>query len=137
MCKKQIPPTAQQKITDKYSDTVIDWKKVYSLPFRTTLDSKLREFQYKILNNIVFTNDKLFRFGLSRSPNCTFCSEESESLEHLLLRCKVSSKFWKEVLSWLKDNNIGTESFTETSLFLGFFEETEDFFIINHILLLG
>ena len=137
MCKKQIPPTAQQKITDKYSDTVINWKKVYSLPFRTTLDSKLREFQYKILNNIVFTNDKLFRFGLSHSPNCTFCSEEPESLEHLLLRCKVSSKFWKEVLSWLKDNNIGTESFTETSLFLGFFEETEDFFIINHVLLLG
>ena len=135
--KKPSSRTAQQKITDKYSDTVINWKKVYSLPFRTTLDSKLREFQYKILNNIVFTNDKLFRFGLSHSPNCTFCSEESESLEHLLLRCKVSSKFWKEVLSWLKDNNIGTESFTETSLFLGFFEETEDFFIINHVLLLG
>ena len=41
-----------------------------------TLDSKLREFQYKILNNIVFTNDKLFRFGLSHSPNCTFCNED-------------------------------------------------------------
>ena len=49
----------------------------------------------------------------------------------------MSSEFWKEVLSWLKDNNIGAESFTETSLFLGFFKETEDFFIINHVLLLG
>ena len=82
--KKQIPPTAPQKILDKYSDTIINWKKVYSSPFCTTLDSKLREFQYKILNNIVFTNDKLFRFGLSQSPNCTFCNEEPESLEHLL-----------------------------------------------------
>ena len=136
LCKKQIPPTAQQKITDKYSDTVINWKKVYFLPFNTTLDSKLREFQYKILN-IVFTNDKLFRLGLSQSPNCTFCNEEPESLEHLLLRCKVSSELWKEVLSWLKDNNIVIESFTEISLFLGFFEETEDFSIINHVLLLG
>ena len=135
--KKQIPPTAQQKITDKYSDTVINWKKVYSLPFRTTLDSKLREFQYKILNNIVFTNDKLFRFGLSHSPNCTFCNEEPESLEHLLLRCKVSSEFWKEVLSWLRENKVVIESFTEIGLLLGFFEETEDFFIINHVLLLG
>jgi len=59
LCKKQIPPTAQQIITDKNSDTVINWKRVSSLPFRTTLDSKLREFQYKILNNmIIFTNDK-------------------------------------------------------------------------------
>jgi len=126
LCEKQIPPTAQQKKkTDRYSDTVINWKKVYSLPFRTTLDSKLRAFQYKILNNIVFTNDKLFRFGLSHSPNCTFCNEQPESLEHILLRCEVSSEFWKEVLSWLKDNDIVIESFTEIGLFLGFFKETE------------
>jgi len=69
LCKKQIPPTAQQKITDKYSDAAISWKKVHSLPFRTTLDSKLREFQYKTLNNIVCTNDKLYSlrpFALSK-----------------------------------------------------------------------
>ena len=63
--KNQIPPTAKQKLTDKYSDAVI---KVYSLPFRTTLDSKLRELQYKILNNIFFTNEKLFHFGPFRNP---------------------------------------------------------------------
>ena len=71
------------------------------LSLRTTLESKLREFQYKILNDIVFTNDKLFRFGLSQSPNCTFCNEEPESIEHLLSHCKVSFEFWKDVLSWL------------------------------------
>ena len=137
LCKQQIPPTAQQKMTDKYSDTVINWKNVYSLLFRTTLDSKRREFQYKILNNSVFTNDKLFRFGLLHSPNCTSCNEEPESLKHLLLRCKVSSEFWKEVPSWLKDNDIVIGSFTEITSFLGFFEETEDFFINNYVLLLG
>jgi len=109
LCKKQTPPTAQQKFTDKYSETSINWEKVYSLPFRTTLDSKLREFQYKILNNIFFTNAKLFHFGLSQSPNCTFCNEEPETIGHLLSRCKVSSEFWKEVLSWLKESNIITE----------------------------
>jgi len=54
--KKQTPPTAQPKKIDNYSEASINWEKVYSLHFRTTLDSKLREFQYKILNNIVFTN---------------------------------------------------------------------------------
>ena len=112
-------------------------EKVYSLPSRTTLDSKLREFQYKILNNIAFTNDKLFRFGLSQSPNCTFCNEKPESLEHLLSRCKVSSELWKEVLSWLKEYNIVLESFNEIGLFLGIFEESEDFFLINHVMLSG
>ena len=61
-----------KKFLDKYSETSINWEKVYSVPFRTTLDSKVREFQYKILNNIVFTNDKLFHFGLSQSPNRPF-----------------------------------------------------------------
>ena len=137
LCKKQIPPIDQEKISDKYSDMIINWKKVYSLPFLTTLDSNLREFQYKILNNIVFTNDKLFRFGISQSLNYTFCNEEPKSLEHLLSRCKVSSKFWKEVLSWLKENNIVIESFNEIGLFLGIFEESEDFLLINHVMLLG
>ena len=49
----------------------------------------------------------------------------------------MSSEFWKEVLSWLEDNSIVIESFTEIGLFLGFFEETEDFFRISHVLLLG
>ena len=49
----------------------------------------------------------------------------------------MSSEFWNEVLSWLKDNNIVIESFNEIGLFLGIFEETEDFFKINHVLLLG
>ena len=49
----------------------------------------------------------------------------------------MSSELWKDVLSWLKDN-IVMESFNELGLFLGIFEETEDFFIIkNHVLLLG
>jgi len=43
----------------------------------------------------------------------------------------VSSEFWKEVLSWLKDNDIVIESLTEIGFFLGCFEETEYFFIIN------
>ena len=41
----------------------------------------------------------------------------------------MSSEFCKEVLSWLKDNNIVIESFTEISLFLGFFDETGKYYI--------
>ena len=63
--KKQTTPTAKVKLTAKYSNIDIDWKSVYSLSFRTTLESKLREFQFKILNRIVFTNEKLFRFGMA------------------------------------------------------------------------
>ena len=71
--KKQIPPTAQKKFKEKCPRFPFDWKKIYSLPFTVTIETKIREFHYKVLNNIVFTNERLFRWGLSDSPLCTFC----------------------------------------------------------------
>ena len=83
----------------KSDHSAITLDKVYSLPFRSTLESKTWEFQNKILNYIVFTNEKLYRLGLVASPICTFCQETAESIEHLLFSCKISSEFWKHVLS--------------------------------------
>ena len=135
--KKKIPPTAQRKLTDKYPDINVEWDKVYSLPFRSTLDSKTREFQYKILNCIVYTNEKLYRFGLAPSPSCTLCQKSAESIEHLLFSCKISSEFWKHVLSWLKDNSIDIETLREWDIIFGKFDIKDNFTLVNHLLLLG
>ena len=135
--KKQILPNAQRKLTDKYPDINVEWDKVYSLPFRSTLDSKTREFQYKILNCIVYTNEKLYRFGLVASPSCTFCQKSAESIEHLLFSCKISSEFWKHVLSWLKDNGIDIETLREWDIIFGKFDIKDNFTLVNHLLLLG
>ena len=51
-------------------------KKIYSLPFKVTLDTKLRAFQYRFLNRIVYTNDKLSAFKIVDYPYCTFCKNE-------------------------------------------------------------
>lgn len=59
--KKQIPPTAQKKFKEKFPQFPFDWKKIYSLPFTVTIETEIREFQYKVLNNIVLTNERLFR----------------------------------------------------------------------------
>ena len=42
-----------------------------------------------------------------------------------------------EFLSWLKENNTVIESFGEVGLFLGIFEEMEDFLLINDVILSG
>ena len=59
--KKQIPPTAQKKFKEKFPQFQFDWNKKYSLPFTVTIETEIREFQYKVLNNIVLTNERLFR----------------------------------------------------------------------------
>ena len=54
--KKQTVPSAQEKIKLKYPNLSLEWKEIYSLSFTVTRDTKIREFQYKLLNNIFFSN---------------------------------------------------------------------------------
>ncbi|KAL9964077.1 hypothetical protein ACROYT_G027656, partial [Oculina patagonica] len=78
-------PTAQKKYNEAFSThaSQLDWEKIYLLPFKTTLDTKLREFQYKMLNRILYTNKMLFKFKKVDSPLCDFCEKELETIEHL------------------------------------------------------
>ena len=96
-----------------------------------------REFNHKILNFIIFTNVKLNLIGVVESPNCTFCQEAAESVEHLLFSCRISSEFWKHVLSWLRDNDVHVETINESDVIFGKFDIVEDYILINHILLLA
>ena len=83
--RKEIPPAAQAKLKDNYPNLSTDWKEIYSLAFNVTLDTKLRLFQYKLLNHIIFTNIyKLYKLKIVDSPFFTFCKINEESLEHLL-----------------------------------------------------
>ena len=45
-----------------------------------------------------------------------FCQTEVESVEHLLFSCKLSSGFWKHVLSWLRYYNISVDNLKEEAV---------------------
>ena len=53
------------------------------MPRRVTIDNNLRIFQYKILNNVLYLNEKLFKFKIVSSPLCSFCNSEDETQIHL------------------------------------------------------
>ena len=73
--------------------------KNYNLPFQVALDTYTRDFQYKILNRILFTNSKFFKLKLVESTLCSFCDKNKETLEHLFVFCEHSKAFWKEISS--------------------------------------
>ena len=135
--KKQTVPAAQKKIELKYPDLSLEWKDIYSLPFTVTHDTKTREFQYKLLNNIVFTNDKLFRFKMIDSPLCAFCQTEVESPEHLFFHCNVTKSFWQLLCSWMSEQKVISTPLTLENVIFGVFNIVEDFHILNHIILLA
>ena len=78
---------SQLYFEDLFQTKGIAWKHVYLLPRRVTVDTNLRILQYKILNNVLYLNEKLFRFKNISSPLCFFCQSENETPIHLFHGC--------------------------------------------------
>ena len=90
------------------TDTVhLDWEKIYLLPSKGTLHTRLREFQYKILNRILYTNEMLFKMKKFDSPWCYFCgAEQLETSEHFFFYCSKVRVFWDEVTVMLNSQGL-------------------------------
>ena len=73
---------------------------------------------------------KINLIGVVESPNCTFCQEAAESVEHLLFY-RISSDFWKHVLSWLRDGDVHVETINESDVIFRKFDIVEDYILIN------
>ena len=59
-------PTSQKYLESVFRNVTLQWKHIYTFPYAfpriTTIDSKLQCFQYKILHNPLYINQKLFLF---------------------------------------------------------------------------
>ena len=65
-------PTSQSYYEKLLETTNLNWKEIYILPRKVYVDTNLRMFQYKSLNNILFLNKLLFKFEKAQSPLCSF-----------------------------------------------------------------
>ena len=61
--KVTASPTAQAKYTELFENDNLEWNEIYSLPFKVALDTRTREFQYRILNRYLVTNSFLQKIG--------------------------------------------------------------------------
>ena len=130
-------PTAQARFEEQFPDLCLDWHDIYKLPFNVLTDTKSREFQYRILNRYLTTNSFLYKIGLANSPLCTFCQQESESLEHLLITCSCTKSFWSDFVTWSNQLNIFLRDLSDSDILFGFWQRKEDYLFINHMLVLA
>ena len=80
------PPSSTNYSTEKLNlnlDT--EWDKICLIPRRATIETKMRIFQYKMLNNFLYMNKKLCKMGLVETSLCSFCKEHDETLIHLFV----------------------------------------------------
>ncbi len=81
----KIQPTSEEFFRNTLNVSSIELKEYYGIPFRTTIYTKLRSFQFKVNHNIIFTNEKLHKIGYVSSNLCTFCNKHIETLTHLFV----------------------------------------------------
>ena len=87
-------PTSQKSLEKLLCRQDLDCASIYMFPRMVTVESKLRIFQYKVLNNILYLNDRLYRMGIVQTPLCSLCKQEKETVIHLLSPCNVTRQLW-------------------------------------------
>ena len=90
------PPNVEMKLNEHN----LPVKAIYELPFKVTMENKLRCFQFKVIYNILPTNNKLYKMKLKTSPSCDRCGNPNENLLHLLYECPRTQTFWQMVIAW-------------------------------------
>jgi len=99
-------------LTNNLPKGEIHWRNIYrDLTFDTRWGNVFRspkvntdaEIDFKILHNILYTNEKLYKYNLIDSPLCTLCKGEVETIHHLFICCTKVSKLWKSLI-----NNLNT-----------------------------
>ena len=84
----------------KFSIDEVETKKAFSLIRTCICETYVQCFQFKILNDILFTNSRLAKIGLIQSDLCTFCNIGVETVDHLFFYCVYSRVFWDEFESY-------------------------------------
>ena len=122
-------------LADKFNLTEEQLSKTYLLPLHVASEPYVRSFQYKVLNCILFTNDLLFKIGYIASPNCTFCKEALETIQHFLFYCAVSQAFWNDVIYNIPSKLSSCGYLLLSDVIVGFLRE--EMGLENYVLLLG
>ena len=128
-------PSKWVKLKREFSLDDNQVSEAFLLPVRVANKPYLRSFQYKVLNSVLFTNDRLCKIGYVSNPNCT-CHQLTETISHFNSVVFLYS-LWHEVnekfLSKIK--NCRSLSLTYCDVTVGSFEEEKDLF--NYIVILG
>ena len=134
--KRNHTPTSQTFYNTKFPQIQANnWLQIYMLPRKTTRNMYARYFQYRIINNILYLNDRLYHFGKSETNLCSFCNNAIENPTHLFSQCPRVIRLWvelKEILSpYLSLHDLHAQS-----ALLGFFDDSQTKLLLNHLLLI-
>ena len=113
-----------------------DWKDIYLLPRKVTIDTKLRIFQYKLLSNILYLDKHLFMFRKKDTKHCSFCKLQDETINHLFVECNYSKNLQRDWQTYCQPSFSLPLLCPQSATFGFFYIDPHSSLLLNHILLL-
>ena len=136
--KKSQPPNIVHKWERDFNTSYDLLRESFILPHSVALESYVKAFQYKILNNILYTNTKLCKIGFRADDLCTFCEAERETLYHLLYQCTYARQFWNDFeLYWFRLSNQVVHLTLENVLFGMLSTQCPSHTLLNYFIAIG
>ena len=100
------PPKSIDKWNSLFNIPNIDWGKIFLVPVRSCLSTRIRYFQFKIIHRILGVNKYLKLLNISQSDLCSFCYSSVESIEHLFWDCPIIRRFIADVQHFILEDKV-------------------------------
>ena len=93
---------SQTKLEDKWIRDVGDFRTGTMLDIcKTTKNSYIQAFHFRLISRIIATNKFLRIIGLTENATCTFCLSSVETIHHLFWNCTVVQNFISKIADTL------------------------------------
>ena len=133
---KLINGTSHQQVIDIWhnKDVALDIDQVKTaLNYkRVTRISKYGSFQYRLMYNAIFLNDRLYHLRLHSTQNCEYCEDIKQTYRHMFKECNQTHQIW-EKLSQLYHYPFHQLSFD--SIVLNMVEDKPNYSYINLVII--
>ena len=93
--QKELRPNSFNFWQNKFE--TFSFKNFYQNKIRKMHIAKIKEFLFKIIHNICLCRDLLYKWKISDSKNCIYCSCDCHTFKHLIFDCYEVKEFWKKI----------------------------------------
>ena len=84
---KYDKPTCQGYHEKNFDAYIFNWKLIYKITRIATFETNIRIFHYKLLDNVLYLNKKLFHFGITSQSKCSFRKLYDQTPHHIFYEC--------------------------------------------------
>ena len=128
-------PTAQRTMEALLQESNIEWSLVYTLPRKMKIDTSIPIFQYKILNNTFYLNNRLYKMTIAESPLCLLRRNDTETILHFFCHCSIAQYLCTQMQNWLSNILCIPELTSKIAILGKYLCQGATNILINHIIL--